>query len=187
MEYLHTKRVILCNLYHINVSVKFKEKVQSSQTTDGLNMNSARICFNPLWLILKIKGVVSKPRAKWQCIQEWQEYKTKFPFLHRQQHKRDPPKNTGTFECLILHNIIFSKSPSKTAKDEKSYTFDNKNERHVKLALSLGCKCASLNWLHYLLSKCLTLVDYFTINLKQRIYSNNLKNKSNKLVFGSVN
>lgn len=42
MEYLHTKRVILCNLYHINVSVKFKEKVQSSQTTDGLNMNSAR-------------------------------------------------------------------------------------------------------------------------------------------------
>ena len=98
-----------------------------------------------------------------------------------------PPKIQALLECLILHNIIFSKSPSKTAKDEKSYTFDNKNERHVKLALSLDCKCASLNWVHYLLSKCLTLVDYFTINLKQRIYSNNLKNKSNKLVFGSVN
>jgi len=46
---------------------------------------------------------------------------------------------------LILHNIIFSKSSSKTAMDEKSYTFDNKNEIHVTLSLSLDCKCASLN------------------------------------------
>ena len=29
-------------------------------------------------------------------------------------------KNTGTLECLIVHNIIFSKSLSKTAMDEKS-------------------------------------------------------------------
>ena len=45
MEYSHNKTVILCNLYHINVSVKFKDKVQSSQTTDGLNINNARIGF----------------------------------------------------------------------------------------------------------------------------------------------
>ena len=35
----------------------------------------------------------------------------------------ETPQNTGSFECLILHNIIL-KSSSKTAKDEKSYTLN---------------------------------------------------------------
>lgn len=45
MQYSYNKRVILCNLYHINVSIKFKDKVPSSQTTNGLNMKNARLCF----------------------------------------------------------------------------------------------------------------------------------------------
>ena len=45
MEYLYNKRVILRNLYHINVGINFKDKVPSSQTTNGLNMKNPRLCF----------------------------------------------------------------------------------------------------------------------------------------------
>lgn len=78
-----------------------------------------------------------------------------------------PPKIQALLECLILHNIIFSKSPSKTAKDEKSYTFDNKNERHVKLALC---------WLQMCIFELITL---FTVKMSyfSRLFHNKLEAK----------